>query len=311
MNKTDILDQLATLIAAKGMKKQASQDVDVNKANADFAAMFAQGEFGRRKAAAAFDEPLRVKVAYEATLPKIFEEQNIANNVAWADVEFPEIGAVVVPFKGAPARIERGIKRVYYKTHTTALSWEVKYDDIFTAAYQVMEEAKDKVGRGLARGIDAQMFDVLEAAASSGFYTPIANVAAVTKDIINTARGEMMKWDLVATTLLMNPARYYQMLGIISDAGKIDQVTLNAVVETGKLAQLYGIKFVINKLCPVDKAYMITEPKYLGRYVVRQANQIKIMDVPPKLKYVVTGYINSGLVLHNMGAVYPITFAAM
>ncbi|MCM1260529.1 MAG: hypothetical protein NC222_06200 [Staphylococcus sp.] len=311
MNKQDILDQLATLIAAKGMKKQASQELDVNKANADFAAMFSQGEFGRRKAAAAFDEPLRMKVAYEATLPKVFEEQNIANNVAWADVEFPEIGAVVVPFKGAPARIERGIKRVYYKTHTTAISWDVKYDDVFTAAYQVMDETKDKVGRGLALGIDAQMFKVFAAAAASGFYGQgliVGGGAGMSKDVINTVRGEMMKWDLVATTLMMNPVRYYEMLNVTAE--NVDQVTLNTIIETGYVSQFYGIKFLVNKLCPEDKAYMITEPKYLGRYVIRQAQNIKIMDVPPKLKYVVTGYINSGLVLHNMAAIYPITFQA-
>lgn len=309
MNKQDILDQLASLIAAKGMKKQASQEntFDVQKANADFMAMFNQGEFGRRKAAAAFDEPLRMKVAYEATLPKIFEEQNIANNVAWADVEFPEIGAAVVPFKGAPARIERGIKRVYYKTHTTAISWDVKYDDVFTAAYQVMDETKDKVGRGLALAIDTQLFKVLGAAAASGFYTG-TRTASMTKDVINIVRGEMMKWDLVATTLLMNPVRYYEMLNVTAE--NVDQVTLNSIIETGYVSQLYGVKFLVNKLCPADKAFMITDPKYLGRYVIRQAQQMKIMDIPPKLKYVVTGYINHGLILHNMAAVYPITFTA-
>lgn len=308
MNKQDILDQLATLIAAKGMKKEASeQELDVARANTDFLAMFNQGEFGRRKAAAAFDEPLRMKVAYEATLPKIFEEQNIANNVAYADIELPEVGAVVVPFKGAPARIERGIKRIYYKTHTTAISWDVKYDDIITAAYQVMDETKDKVGRGLALALDAQLFKVLGAAAGSGFYTG-TTVATMTKDVLNTVRGEMMKWDLVATTLIMNPVRYYEMLNVTAES--VDQVTLNSIIETGYVSQLYGIKFLVNKLCPANKAYMITDKKYLGRYVVRQAQNIKIMDVPPKQKYIVTGYLNSGLCLHNMAAVYPVTFTA-
>ena len=131
------LQMLASLITGKGMKKEASAEQkaeDTAKLNAYYGNLMQQGAFGQKKAAVAFSQALKVRVPYEAVTPKIFAQDNISNNVAWADVEFPEIGAAIVPFKGAPARIEKGPKRIFYNTHTVAINWIVAYDQVFTAA---------------------------------------------------------------------------------------------------------------------------------------------------------------------------------
>ncbi len=307
MSKT-ILEQLAQELETLKMKKTASLDNDSKKLeqmNNDFARFLQAGDFGRKKAAVAFDKPLKMKVAYEAILPKIFKQDNIANSVAWADVEFPEIGAVVVPFRGAPARIERGTARVFYKTYTVSAAWDVFYDDVFTAAYSVLDEAKNKVAIGLAIQLDTDLFKALNAASAAGVYEDLS-VPTMSLSVINSIRGEMMEFDLIATAMLLNPKRYYEMIDVTPD--QVDQVTLNTVIETGYIAQLYGIKFFVSKLCPKNAGFVITAPEYIGKCVFRQNEQIKISDIPWDLKYTVVGYANYGLTLHNPRAVRKVSF---
>jgi hypothetical protein len=302
---------LASLLKGEGMKKEASaaqtaeETVGLNKY---YASLMSQGTFGQRKAAVAFSKALKVRVPYEAVTPKIFAEDNISNNVAWADVEFPQIGAAIVPFKGAPARIERGPKRIFYNTHTAAINWVVSYDQIFTAAYNTLDEAKNKVAIGLALKLDTELFKVLQAAAAAEVYGTAMQTATMSLSVINDIRAKQMELDLITTAVVMHPSRYYDMLNALPE--KVDQVTLNTVVETGYVGQLYGVKFIVSKLCPKDMAFGIVAPEYLGKYVLRQDQQIKITDLAWKLEYIVTGYVNHGLVLHNIPGVFPVKFTA-
>lgn len=303
---------LASLLKGEGMKKEASaeqQAEESKKLNAYYGNLMQQGPFGQKKAAVAFSQALKVRVPYEAITPKIFAQDNIANNVTWADVEFPEIGAAVVPFKGAPARVERGPKRVFYNTHTAAINWIVSYDQVFTAAYNTLDEAKNKVAIGLALELDTELFKVLAAATTTGVtpYTAITATDQLDFDAINAARGQMMTVSsLVATAVILNPTEYYDMIAAL-DNTKVDQVTLNTIVETGYVGQILGLKFIVSKLCPTGEAFVITAPEYLGKYVLRQPEQMKVTDMPWKLEYVVTGYANYGLVLHNIPGVCKIT----
>lgn len=307
MTKEELM-QLASLLKGEGVKKQASAEKeaqDVAKLNTYYNGLMNQGAFGQKKAAVAFSQALKVRIPYEAITTKIFKEDNISNNVAWADIEFPELGAAVVPFKGAPARIERGPKRIFYNTHTTAINWVVSYDQIFTAAYNTLDEAKNKVATGLALSLDTELFKVLGAAEASGAYGTFN--AALSLATLNTARADMMVNQLVATAVVLNPAAYYDFISTLSSAAVVDQVTLNTIVEQGYVSQILGLKFLVSKLCPAKKAYVITAPEYLGKYVLRQNQQIKITDMPWRLEYIVTGYANYGVVLHNMLAVRAIT----
>lgn len=302
------IKMLASLLKGEGIKKQASAEkiaADTENLNKFYGKLMKQGPFGHKKAAVAFSQALKVRVPYEAITTKIFAQDNISNNVAWADVEFPELGAAVVPFKGAPARIERGPKRVFYNTHTAAINWIVAYDQVFTAAYNTLDEAKNKVAIGLALELDTELFKVLNAAAQAGVYTPL-QTAAMSLDAINTARAAQMELSLVTTAIVMHPSRYYEMLNL--NALNVDQVTLNTIVENGYVGQLLGVKFIVSKLCPKDTAFAITAPEYLGKYVLRQPEQMKVTDMPWKLEFVVTGYANYGIVLHNIAGVFPITF---
>ena len=306
------LRQLASLLKGEGMKKEASAEKtaeETSNLNAYYKGLMGQGAFGQKKAAVAFSQALKVRVPYEAVTPKIFAADNISNNVAWADVEFPEIGAAIVPFKGAPARIERGPKRVFYNTHTAAINWVVSYDQIFTAAYNTLDEAKNKVAIGLALELDTELFKVLDAAGKAGVHD-IAEAASMSLAVLNQIRAAHMQFNLFTAAVVMNPARYYQMLDVLGPTA-VDQVTLNTIVETGYVGQLYGVKFIVSKLCPVNTVYGITAPEYLGKYVLRQDQQIKITDMPWKLEYIVTGYVNHGLVLHNIPAVVPVSLTAM
>lgn len=304
------LQMLASLITGKGMKKEASAEKtaeDTANLNAYYGKLMQQGAFGQKKAAVAFSQALKVRVPYEAVTTKIFAADNISNNVAWADVEFPEIGAAVVPFKGAPARIEKGPKRIFYNTHTVAINWIVAYDQVFTAAYNTLDEAKNKVAIGLALELDTELFKVLAAAEAANVYDAEA-VDTMSLGVINTIRAAQMEMSLITTAIVMHPSRYYQMLNVTSE--KVDQVTLNTIVENGYVGQLFGVKFIVSKLCPKNKAYGITAPEYLGKYVLRQPEQMKVTDMPWKLEYVVTGYANFGICLHNIPAVFPVTFTS-
>jgi len=305
------LNKLADLLKGSDNKltKIASvqkEQQNIEKYNNAFYNLMKQGPFGQKKAAATFSQALKLRVPYDAITPKIFAQDNISNNIAWADVEFPEIGAVKIPYKGAPARIERGPSRVTYDTHTAAINWSVTYDQIFTAAYNTLDEAKNKVSIGLALELDADLFKVMNAAGNNGVYTsPLVSVMSL--DVVNAARSAQMAFSLITQAVIMHPTRYYQMVSNINGTN-VDQVTLNSVISSGYVSQLFGVKFIISKLCPVDKAYAIPAPEYLGKYVLRQQEQIKITDKPWKMEYVVTGYSNYGIVLHNIPGVYPINF---
>jgi len=315
MRESEVLKQLANmLLNAKesGFVTKASLEdslkakVQNEKDNARYANLLRMGDYGLRKASVEFNEALRIKLAYQAILPKVLKEDNISNNVAFADVEFTEFGAATIPFRGAPARIEKGPRRIYYHTHTVSTSLDITYDDIFTAAYNMLDEGKDKVAIALGIELDSEFFRVLGAMADQGFYPAIDNLNTMSLSVINTIRGDQMAFDLVTAAIIMNPKKYFDMLNV--DATDVDQVTLNQIVETGYVSQLYGVKFIISKLCPVKEAYGITEAKYLGKYVQRQPDQIKIADISWNNKYIITGYANYGIILHNVAAVRRVEF---
>ena len=187
-----------------------------------------------------------------------------------------------------------------------ANKWHLNAADIIRMAIKsLLDEAKNKVAIGLALELDTELFKVLAAADAANVYgAPLADTMSL--GVINAARAAQMELSLITTAIVMHPSRYYQLLDVTSE--KVDQVTLNTIVENGYVGQLLGVKFIVSKLCPKNKAYAITAPEYLGKYVLRQPEQMKVTDMPWKLEYVVTGYANYGLVLHNIPAVYPITF---
>lgn len=303
------LKKIASLLGQPVGKKVLSAEEKVTQrvqANQRYLSLLKSGPMGVRRAGADFSPALKMKIAYSGILPNIFEEEIINNGILYADVEFPEVGASRVPFRGAPATIERGARRIFYNTFTIAINWTVFYKDMFAAAYDRLAQAKDKVGTGIAIALDKMLFAVLEASATTNLY-PALTVSAFSKDIINYVRGEFADYDLVAKSAIVNPQRFFEFINV--DATEVDQVTLNTIIETGYISGLYGIKFYMSRLCPKAAVYIITDPGMLGKYVVRAEQDMKISDLPYKMKYIVTGYVDSGLTLHNAQGVRKITIA--
>lgn len=308
MTDLEIQKLVSALTAKTSQKKTAAlDDAKRAKMNAEFSSLLEKGDFGRKTAASYFNEALLLKVPYVSITPKLLDPDNIGKDVAWADLEFPELGASVVPFKGAPAYIERGPKRIMFLTHTDAQNWSVFYDQMMVATYDQLNHAKDKVATALAISVDTDLFKQLEAISSTSIY-PSKVVAAMSPSVINSIRGEMAAFDLFTENIVLHSSKYYDMLNVTAQT--VDQVTLNSIIETGFIGNFYGVNFIVSKLCPKNAGYALANKKYVGKFVLRQAQTLKIADLSYKLKYVVTGYINYGICLYNPPAVRKFTFNA-
>jgi hypothetical protein len=216
------------------------------------------------------------------------------------DVDIPEFGAVKLAALGSPTTFETNVRRVQFPTFVLGIDEVVKYEDIQIRRYPIFDRAKERVAIAMAIAEDDEFYRVLQAASAVSPNTPFSS-SAVTKTVLADMVGSITQNQLIASTVLMNPKNYADLLKFPSN--DIDQVTLNTVVETGYFGSIFGMKLIVSTRNPVNKVFVVTTPDKLGRLPERKKVEVKIFDNVPQGQYDIYGWEQIGMGIHNTAGV--------
>lgn len=262
------------------------------------------GANGFRRLSYSFQLPLKVKLDYVSVCRKAILVDELPNSdFPVYDLDIPEFGAVKIASLGSPVFYETAIQRISCPTWVLNILEPIKYEDVNIRRYPAFNRAKERVGIALSIGEDDEFFKLLQAASVVSPNTPLTATVA-SKGVLTTAIGNITQRQLVASTVIMNPKQYAQLLNMSSS--DLDQVTLNTVIETGYFGSIFGLLLIVSTRCPVNKMYVVTTKDKLGRLPERKKVEVKVFDYPRDGEYDIYGWEQIGQLIHNPGGVQRI-----
>jgi len=293
------------LLGTHGFGRAASFPIMAGVPEAKMEALFTQmvngGPQGLRRMAYTLQLPLKTKLDYVSVDRKcILVDEMPQGDFPIYDVDIPEFGAVKLSALGSPITFETRIKRTQAPTFVLGIDEPVKYEDISVRRYPVFDRAKERVAIAMAIAEDDEFLRVL-AAASAVSPNTILTGSSVSKNLLADLVGQIIKNQLVASTILMNPVEYTDLLKFSS--ADLDQVTLNAVVETGYFGSIFGMQLIVSTRVPVGHVYCLTTKDKLGRLPERKKVEVKIFDNVPQGQYDIYGWEQIGVIIHNPAGV--------
>ena len=259
------------------------------------------GPNGFRRLAYSMQLPLKTRLDYVSVDRKVLlVDEMPQGDFPIYDVDIPEFGAVKLAALGSPTTFETNIRRVQFPTFVLGIDEVVKYEDIQIRRYPIFDRAKERVAIAMAIAEDDEFYRVLQAAAAVSPNTPFSS-SAVTKTVLADMVGSITTNQLIASTVLMNPKQYSDLLKFPSN--DIDQVTLNTIVETGYFGSIFGMKLIVSTRNPLNKVFVVTTPDKLGRLPERKKVEVKIFDNVPQGQYDIFGWEQIGMGIHNTAGV--------
>ncbi len=315
-SQENFIQQLA--MAISGMKKGGQLGGGLNRrasvpflpgipeARMDSAisAMLNAGPIGFKRLAYSLQVPLKIKLDYISVDRKILlVDEMPQGDFPIYDLDIPEFGAVKLSALGSPVTFETKIKRTQFPTFVIGIDEPVKYEDQNVRRYPVFDRAKERVAIALAIAEDDECMRILAAAAAVTPNAPLTG-SALSKNLLADAVGRITRNQLIAATVLMNPTEYADLLKF--NATDLDQVSLNAVVETGYFGGIFGMQLIVSTRCPAGRVYVLTTKDKLGRLPERKKVEVKIFDNVPQGQYDIYGWEQIGMGIHNVAGLQEI-----
>lgn len=315
-SQENFIQQLA--MAISGMKKGGQLGGGLNRrasvpflpgipeARMDSAisAMLNAGPIGFKRLAYSLQVPLKIKLDYISVDRKILlVDEMPQGDFPIYDLDIPEFGAVKLSALGSPVTFETKIKRTQFPTFVIGIDEPVKYEDQNVRRYPVFDRAKERVAIALAIAEDDECMRILAAAAAVTPNAPLTG-SALGKNLLADAVGRITRNQLIAATVLMNPTEYADLLKF--NATDLDQVSLNAVVETGYFGGIFGMQLIVSTRCPAGRVYVLTTKDKLGRLPERKKVEVKIFDNVPQGQYDIYGWEQIGMGIHNVAGLQEI-----
>lgn len=165
---------------------------------------------------------------------------------------------------------------------------------------------------------DDIIFDEIRAAAVTNAQN--TNVATdVTRAALASAWQNIEKKRLVVGNVLMHPLGFRGIRGTW-DNTDLDQVNMQALLETGWFASLWGAKLYVSdrldqhtssntpgSVAGTNTIYVMTLPAQLGKMPIRYDVEIKPFDFPPERAVMFSIYENAGFYIFNTPGVVSVS----
>lgn len=288
-------------LGGAGLSRQASvpflPGIPEDKMDSAIASMINSGPLGFKRLAYSLQVPLKIKLDYISVDRKIFlVDEMPKGDFPIYDLDIPEFGAVKLSALGSPVTFETKIKRTQFPTFVLGIDEPVKYEDQNVRRYPVFDRAKERVAIAMAIAEDDEAMRVLAATATVTPNAPLTG-SSMTKNLLADAVGKITKNQLIASTVLMNPVEYSDLLKL--GATDLDQVSLNAVVETGYFGGIFGMQLIVSTRCPAGHTYVLTTKDKLGRLPERKKVEVKVFDNVPLGQFDIYGWEQIGMGCHN------------
>jgi hypothetical protein len=255
-----------------------------------------------RRVAFVMQTPLKNRLDYVAVGRKfLLVDELPQGEIPAYDLDIPEYGAVKIAARGAAPVVETNVKRVEIPTFSISINTSVKWEELTIRRYPVFDRAKERTAIAMAIAEDAEIFRLLNTAASLSPITIADQVRPFTRAAFAKLYAGIATQQLVPSTYLFNPVYYEDILSW--DATDLDQVSLNVIVETGQFGVLHGLKMIMSTKFPAGYVYGLTTPDKLGRMPERKAVEIKIWDNVPEQQFNIVAWEQVGMGIHNPAGV--------
>lgn len=256
-------------------------------------------------------EPLRKRLDYLGIGRKLLEVDLLPQGVVPVyDSDFAETPAVKVSARGNPPTVESWSDRQEVETFEIATVRSLKYAEISIRRFNALDRVKNKAAFELKIAEDDQIFAAINTAAVTNAQN--TNVSSnVTRAALASAWQNIEKKRLVVGNLLMHPLGFRGIRGTW-DESDLDQVNMQALLETGWFASLWGAKiYVTDRLdqlaasatpggvAGTNTIYVLSLPQQLGKMPIRYDVEIKPFDYPPERAVLFSIYENIGLLVYN------------
>lgn len=274
---------------------------------------------GFKRVAYAMTEPLRKRLDYLGIGRKLLEVDLLPQGVTpQYDADFAETPAVKVSARGNPPTVESWSDRQEVETFEIATVRSLKYAEISIRRFNALDRVKNKAAFELKIAEDDTIFSAINTAAVTGAQN--TNVSGtVTRASLATAFSQLEANRLVAGNILMHPTGFKGIRGTWNNTD-LDQVNMQALLETGWFASLWGAKiFVTDRLnqlassatpggvAGTNTIYIMSLPAQLGKIPIRYDVEIKPFDFPPERAVLFSIYENLGILVYNTNGVVTVS----
>ncbi len=256
--------------------------------------------------ASSMANPIRYEMDYYAIGRKLLVVDPLPQGVDPIYDKDIRIPATIIGKRGqAPDTIVEG-ERFTLPTFDIVVYPQARYNEIKTRRYNLVDRIQTRARLDLTAIEDQNIFNAINFAAVSGVNPVTLSGTALTKTAITRAMGEIGKWDLRPSKILMNYSEYVDLINL-NGLTDLDPVHQHEIIETGLIARFMGLDILVSKMIPRGSIFVLAEQEYVGVMPIRQDINVIPADKPEKLRIGFVIYENIGIGIVNPRAVARIT----
>lgn len=266
---------------------------------------------GISRIAAAMTNPVKRMLDYKAIGRQLLVvENNYPEGMPLVyDKDLEPIPAVKVGPMATARLIDCAPERMTLDEFEIVSRVKVPYKELYTRRYKVLNRGKERLAEGVGIREDIIIFSLIDAASTfGGTYgnSPINEATALSKGSLSRAFAQIKNRRLIPKSILVNP---------IGTSGvqrwqwqELDQDGIKEVRQSGYLGNLWGASFYESDLMNNNKAFVTSDPEFLGWMPIRKDVEIQGADDPDNLRLGFVAYELLGIAITNVSSVASVEY---
>lgn len=262
-------------------------------------------EEGRVALAQAMANPIRTSLDYQGVGRKLLVIDPLPQGALPVYDKDVDAKAYIISKRGqVPDQVIEG-DRIQVPTFEIVSYPQVRFSQVKERRFNVIDRAQQRAKSDIMAVEDAEIFSLIDAAASSGVNEITESTNGLTRVALTNAFKEIEKHDLVATKIVMNAQSFADIRAWGRE--EFDPVTQHEVLQTGLFGHIWTADILISKKVPMDTVFILADPEFVGVMPIRQDIQVIPADKPEELRLGWVIYEEIGLAVVNAMAVSKIS----
>ena len=188
-------------------------------------------------------------------------------------------------------------------------TWEIfapngiRLSEIQQRRFNVLDRMQEKIRIHVQLEEDTQFLALAAATtAANGVNNPyVGSTTGLNKDFLNQLATTIQRHDLPAYAFLMSMNSYSHIRSW--QRNDVDPVTQREIMQTGLMANIWGIDIVVSRLVDDGEVYCFSEPRFTGVLPIRTDLILMPDDEPKRALIAYVGYEEIGMVIVNANSV--------
>jgi hypothetical protein len=271
-------------------------------------------QVGLQKLAQALASPVRKHLDYRGIGRRLFvTEPYVDPGPMYYDADIAEFDAVMIGRDGTSRMVVVRATRTILPEFEVAVRVKIPFAEVRTRKYKVVERAKERLKQSFAIREDLLIFSLVHDAVIASNQLITATGTLIKEDLAE-AFWRVENRRLIPLNVLISPASAYAIRNWERD--QIEETARIEIRRTGYLGVLWGANFLVSQLIKkvniggtdYNVAYVLPDPQFVGWYPIRADVEVIPADTPDLLLLGFVGYLQAGMILHNIWAVAGVAF---